>query len=53
MKKLVLFNLVKRKLQGDTAAFQSLKRAYRKHGEGHYIREYSDRTRGSSFKLRE
>ncbi|KAK4819096.1 LOW QUALITY PROTEIN: hypothetical protein QYF61_025355 [Mycteria americana] len=36
-----------------TAAFQYLKAAYRKDGEGLLIRECSDRTRGNGFKLKE
>ena len=34
-------------------AFQYLKRAYRKDGEGLFIRECSDRTTGNGFKLKE
>ena len=34
-------------------AFQYLKRAYRKDGEGLFIRGCSDRTRGNAFKLKE
>jgi len=48
------FSLQKRRFcEGLIAAFQYLKRAYRKDEEGHFIRECSDRTRGNSFKLRE
>ena len=44
----------KRRLQGDLiAAFQHRKRAYRKDGEGLFIRGCSDRTRGNGFKLKE
>ena len=40
------------KLQGYIiAAFQYLKRAYRKAGEGHFIRAGSNRMRGNGFKL--
>jgi len=46
--------LKKRRLWGDLiAAFQYLKGAYRKDGEGLFTRMCSDRTRGNSFKLRE
>ena len=49
-----LFSLEKRRLQGDLiVAFQYLKGAYRKGGEGLFIRECSDRTRGNRFKLKE
>ncbi|XP_052629433.1 uncharacterized protein LOC128135032 [Harpia harpyja] len=48
-----LFSLEKRRLQGHlTAAFQYLKEAYKKAGEGLFTRAYSDRTRGSGFKLK-
>ena len=44
----------KRRLQGDlTAAFQYLKGAYRKDGEGLSVRGCSYRTSGNSFKLKE
>ena len=49
-----LFNLEKRRLQGDLiAAFQYLKGAYRKAGEGLFTRAWSDRTRGNGFNLKE
>ncbi|KFW63358.1 hypothetical protein AS28_10338, partial [Pygoscelis adeliae] len=54
LRELGLFSLEKRKLRGDLiAAFQYLKGAYRKDGEGFFIRECSDRSRGNSFKLKE
>lgn len=47
-----LFNL--EKAQGDlTAAFQNLKGAYKKDGEGLFTRVCSDRTRGNDFKLKD
>ena len=49
-----LFSLEKRRFQGDCiAAFQYLKGACRKDGEGLFIGECSDRTRGNSFRLKE
>ncbi|GAB0183150.1 hypothetical protein GRJ2_000780300 [Grus japonensis] len=54
LRELGLFSLEKRRPQGDLlAAFQYLKRAYRKAAEGLFIRECSDRTRGNGFKLKE
>ncbi|GAB0185751.1 mitochondrial enolase superfamily member 1 [Grus japonensis] len=47
LRELGLFSLEKRRLQEDLiAAFQYLKEAYRKDGEGLFIRECSDRTKG-------
>jgi len=49
-----LFSLEKRRLQGDLiVAFQYLKPAYRKDGEGLFTKVSSDRTRRNVFKLKE
>jgi len=49
-----LFSLEKRSLQGDLiAAFQYLKRVYKKGGDKLFIRACSDRTRGYGFRLKE
>ncbi|GAB0190324.1 hypothetical protein GRJ2_001497700 [Grus japonensis] len=54
LRELGLFNLEKRRLWGDLiAAFQYLKRAYKKAGEGLFTRACSDRTRSNVFKLKE
>ncbi|KFQ04547.1 hypothetical protein N330_09858, partial [Leptosomus discolor] len=54
LRELGLFSLEKRRLQGDLiAAFQCLKGAYRKSGEGLFTRECSDRKRGNGFRLKE
>jgi len=49
-----LFSLKKRRLWGDLiAAFQYLKRAYKKDGDRLFSRACCDRTRGNGFKLKE
>jgi len=54
LRELGLFSMEKRSLQGDLrAAFQYLKGAYRKDGEGLFTRVCSDRTRGKSFEPKE
>ncbi|PKU43704.1 rna-directed dna polymerase from mobile element jockey-like [Limosa lapponica baueri] len=54
LRELGLFSLEKRKLRGDLiTAFQYLKWAYRRDGEGLFIRECSDKMRGNGFKLKE
>ncbi|GAB0194717.1 mitochondrial enolase superfamily member 1 [Grus japonensis] len=54
LRELGLFSLEKRKLWGDLiAAFQYLKRAYKKDGDRIFSRACCDRTRGNGFKLQE
>ncbi|GAB0204925.1 mitochondrial enolase superfamily member 1 [Grus japonensis] len=54
LRELGLFSLEKRWLQGDLiAAYPVPEGAYRKDGEGLFMRECSDRTRGNGFKLKE
>ena len=54
LRELELFSLEKRRLQGDLiAAFQYLKGAYRKAGEGLSTRACSDRSRSDGFEVKE
>ncbi|GAB0192633.1 hypothetical protein GRJ2_001728600 [Grus japonensis] len=54
LRDLGLFSLEKRQLRGDLiVAYQYLNGAYRKAGEGLFMRECSDRTRGNGFNLKE
>jgi len=54
LRELGLFSLEERRLWGDLiAAFQYVKRAYKKAGGGLFTRAWSDRTRGNGFKRKE
>ncbi|KFQ85052.1 hypothetical protein N337_10017, partial [Phoenicopterus ruber ruber] len=54
LRELAFFSLEKRRLQGHLlAAFQYLKGAHKKAGEGLLTRACSDRTRGNGFKMKE
>jgi len=54
LRELGLFNLEKRRVQGDlTAAFQYLKGTCKKHGDKLFSRACCNRTRSNGFKLRE
>ncbi|KAK4818897.1 hypothetical protein QYF61_021582 [Mycteria americana] len=54
LRELGLFSLEKRRLRGDLiAAFQYLKRAYKKDGDRLFRRACNDRTRGNCCKLKE
>ncbi|KFQ76770.1 hypothetical protein N337_09100, partial [Phoenicopterus ruber ruber] len=54
LRELGLFSLEKTRLRGEPrAAFQYLKGAYKKAGEGLLTRACGDRTRGNGFKLKE
>jgi len=54
LRELGLFSLEKRRLHGEhVAAFQYLKVAYKKIGEGFLTRACSDSERGNGFKLKE
>jgi len=53
LRDLGLFSLEKSRLQGNLiAAFQYLKRAYKKDGDKHFSKACGDRTRGNAFKFK-
>jgi len=54
LREMELFSLQKRRFWGHLiAAFQYLKGAYKKPGEGLFTRAHSDRPRGNGFELKE
>ena len=54
VRELGLFSPEKSRIWGDNiAAFQYLKGAYKKAGEGLFTRAFSDRARGNGFKLKD
>ncbi|PKU39293.1 hypothetical protein llap_10406 [Limosa lapponica baueri] len=54
LRELGVFSLEKRRLRGELiATFQYLKGAYKRDGEGLFLREWSNRTRGNGLKVKE
>ena len=54
LRELGLFSLEKTRLwEHLTAAFQYLKRPYKKARKGHFIKDFSGRMKGNSFQLKE
>jgi len=54
LRELGLLSLEKIRLWGNfIAAFQYMKGAYKKAGEGHFVRACTDRTRANGFKIKE